>query len=138
MTPTVSDAILSGNRQVTDATPDVAEAELSMGAQSEENRDAWDRFIDDTLVEWGRNISILEDENFEPPSAEIINLACTVALDLRDAGGTPPTRIVPDGDGGISFERVDGTSFVSLDIYSDQSIEFLEFDDCRLVSREIL
>ncbi len=145
MTPTAStkmpptgDTLLSSERQVIHETSDVREGELSEKAQDEKNKEAWQRFIDYTLVEWGKNISDLEDENFEPPNIDIINLACTVATELQDKGWLPPTRIVPDGEGGISFEHADGTYFVSLNIYSDRSIEMIGFDDCRLDFREQL
>ena len=145
MTPTASakmpptgDTLLSSELQVIHETSDVREGELSEKAQAEKNKETWQRFMDDTLLEWGRDIADLEDENFEPPSIEIIGLAYTVASKGRDKGWLPPTRIVPDGEGGISFERADGTYFESLNIYSDTSMELLGFDDCRLNFRQQL
>lgn len=83
-------------------------------------------------------MTVLEDEGFVPPNPEVIGLACEVALHLRNEAWDPPTSIVPDGEGGISFERVEGARFASLNIYADQSVELLNFDDCRLRSRRRL
>ena len=101
----------------------------------ENNKNGWQKFIDETLVEWGRNPAVLDDEEFQPPSARVIDLACEVATSLRDGGEVPPTRVVADGEGGVSFERVDGQTSVSLNIHPDATIEMLTFDDCRLRSR---
>ena len=46
-----------------------------------------------------------------------------------------PLRVVPDGEGGISFERRDEIRFQSLDVLQDGSIELHTFRDCRLVSK---
>lgn len=136
--PTDSPAVLSGPRREVFPTANVREAELSEGLEAERNKAAWNRFIDGTLVEWGRDVAVLKDEGFIPPSLDVVNLACQVAMSLRDAGCAPPTKIVPDGEGGISFERVVGRVSASLRIYADQTGEFLLFDDCRLTERHRL
>jgi len=130
-----SAAVLSGEPLTVFETASVVEPELKESEQTEKNRECWDKFIYGTLIEWGRNVSALEDEGFIPPGLEIINLACQTALAMRDQGFPPPTRIVPDGEGGISFERVVGTHSDSLNIYADRTIELLSFDDCRLSAR---
>ena len=78
--------------------------------------------IDDYLIEWG-------------PSEAIIRLAGQIAMVLRDNGAAAPLRVVPDGEGGISFERRSGDWFESLDILEGGSIELTTFKDCRLHSR---
>jgi hypothetical protein len=132
---TVGDAILFEEHRLSGDMPSVCEIELSGKEQVEKNRAAWEKFFDDTLIEWGRDTAALEDEGFIPPSIEAVNQACKVVRDCQDAGWPPPTKIVPDGEGGISFERTDGTLFESLNIYADQSMELLTFNDCRLCSR---
>ena len=98
----------------------------------------WEKVIDNYLVEWGADPSVLVDEEFVPPSKEIIGLAYQWAKDRCEAGWSPPLRVVPDGEGGISFENQVGSRFQSLNIRADKTVELLTFDDCRLVAREKL
>jgi len=133
-----SAAVLSGERMPVFPTASVREAELVQREQTERNRQAWDRFIDGSLVEWGRDASALEDEGFVPPSLEVVSLASHTAMALRDQGLAPPTRVVPDGEGGISFERVEGIYSVSLNVHADLTLELLSFDNCRLSARHRL
>ncbi len=133
-----SAAVLSGKPMPVFVTPDLREYELSEKKQGEKNKKGWDGFIDSPLVEWGRDTTALEDEDFVPPNPDVINLACKVAMSFRDEGIVAPTRVVPDGEGGISFERVEDKISESLNIYADKSIELLTFDDCRLRDRRRL
>lgn len=136
--PTDSAAVLSGERRPVFATASVREPELNEKEQADRTRKAWSKFIDGNLVEWGRNPSALEDEDFFPPGRDVIKLACEWALYFRDEGCAPPTMVVPDGEGGISFERVDGEASESLNIYADQTVELLVFNNCRLCGRHRL
>lgn len=136
--PTDSAAVLSGDPLPIFVSANVGDAELIEGELVQRNREAWDGFIDTDLVEWGRNPQEMEDEDFDPPNAEVVYLACRVAMSLRDEGIDPPTRVVPDGEGGISFERVEGEFSASLNIYADGTSELLTFDDCRLRGRRRL
>ena len=131
-----SAAILSGKRSPVFATASVRQADLTESQQAGRHKDVWDTFIFGKLVEWGRNPSVLEDDDFVPPDLDVINLACDAAMQLRDMGAIPPTMVAPDGEGGTSFEYVEGKSSVSLNIYADLTVECLTFDDCRLIRRE--
>lgn len=111
---------------------------LASGSADEDRKLGWQTIIDDCLVEWGKNPSGLADEDLVPPSVEIIDLACKAAMEFRDQAVPPPLRVVPDGEGGISFEFRCGSCFMSLNILSDRSAELLTFRDCRLVSRRRL
>ena len=136
---TDSAAVLAGERVPVFATASVREPELVVREQAEKDRQAWERLIDGRLVEWGRDASPLEDEEgFTPPGLEVVSLACHIAMLLRDEGLAPPTRVVPDGEGGISFERIEGRSSVSLNVYADLTVELLSFDDCHLCARHRL
>jgi len=135
---TDSAAVLSGEQVPVFSTASVREGDLVRREQMERNRRGWDGFIDRCLVEWGRDPGALADEGFAPPNLKAIDLACAIALALKDEGLAPPTRIVPDGEGGLCFEHVDGDWFVSLNIYADLTVELLDFNDCRLLTRRRL
>ncbi|NLF32408.1 MAG: hypothetical protein GX591_16150 [Planctomycetes bacterium] len=133
-----SSVALSGERRLVFAEPHVREAELVKRERAEENRAAWDSFIDRCLVEWGRNSQALQDDDFIPPDTDVIQLACEIALGMRDEGVAPPTMVVPDGEGGVSFERIEGNVSASLNIHADSTVELLVFEDCRLSQRRHL
>jgi len=135
---TDSAAVLSGQRRVVYPTASVRDPELIDSAATGANRAMWDRMIDSTLIEWVRGTAAMEDDGFVPPTPEVISRACEVAMALRDQGWVAPTRIVPDGEGGIAFEHIDGDSSVSLSIHADESVEILTFEDCRLSGRRHL
>lgn len=101
-------------------------------------RAIWDDLIDNKLIEWGRNPSALEDDDFVSPTSEVINEACALALEMRNANCPPPLRICPDGDGGICFERKVGKWFESLELSVDGKVELSTFYDCNLVRRQRL
>ena len=97
--------------------------------------DGWQQVIDEYLAPWILDPTSLEEEDLEPPSLEILRLACRVARCLQDKGWDPPLRVVPDGEGGLVFERDAGACFQTLSILSSGLGELMTFDDCRLVSR---
>lgn len=103
-------------------------------------KEGWQCLIDYFLVEWGKDPLQLEDqeEGIVAPSRRAIQIACNLARFMRDEEEPAPTRVVPDGDGGISFERHDADLFFSLDIHADLTVELVTFRDCQLVSRRRL
>lgn len=118
------------SRELIDAVTTAGASEQSL-ASSEANREGWQRLIDDYLIEWGRDPSQLADEDLIPPSEDMIRYASRIAIALRNAGWPPPLRVVPDGEGGITFERRTGDVFESLEILANETIELSTFKDCR-------
>ena len=108
--------------------------------EADAHREGWQRIIDEYLVEWGRNPAFLNDDEIVAPSLSVISYACQIAVDLRDAEPPPPSpsRAVPDGEGGIAFERRVGDCFQSLEIREDRTIELVTFRNCKIVSRVML
>lgn len=98
----------------------------------------WHVLIDDQLIEWGRDPSQLEDEDIQPPSMDTIHRAIWLATVLSKADVPAPTRIVPDADGGIVFERHEGSVFESIRLSADGGAEYCAFKNSRLVKRERL
>lgn len=104
----------------------------------EENRSGWQDVIDRYLVEWGRTMADLEDDGLIPPTRQAIDLASHLAMLFRDRGTPPPMRVVPNGDGGICFERWHGECFQTIEIRADMSVELITYKDAQLVSRHRL
>ncbi|MCO6043300.1 hypothetical protein NG895_05220 [Aeoliella sp. ICT_H6.2] len=99
-------------------------------------RHLWQIAIEQTLDLWLKNPDALEDDGIDAPDATTIRLAFDYAETLRDRGLLPPTCIVPDGSGGIVFERRQGNESEVVHIWDDGSVEFQQFDGAKLVCRE--
>jgi hypothetical protein len=80
-------------------------------------RDAWEEVVDRRLVEWGRDPSLLEEDDLIPPTREAVQSAVKIVRILQQRYLPPPRRVVPDGDGGIVMER-----------WSDHASESIEVD----------
>ncbi|MEQ9410944.1 MAG: hypothetical protein RIK87_24750 [Fuerstiella sp.] len=102
------------------------------------NRDLWQKFISEKLVEWGANPEYFDDEDVEPPRPPIIALALRYAKQLRDTDELPPHRVVPDGSGGIIFERRNGGESLKLHFWDDGTVEQIIMDGTQVVARERL
>ena len=110
-----------------------SDAELTSVVSPE--RSLWAHVIDNQLVEWGKDPDALADDGLVPPSKAIIHSACRLAMYLRDKGWPGPLRVVPDGEGGITFERRADTCFETLTLHADSTIELLTFVNYELESR---
>jgi len=99
------------------------------------NSDAWQRIIDNTLAEWERNPSEMQDAGIEPPSDETICHAIVFARQLRDQGLPAPTNVVPDPNGGIVFQHQELGGSEEYHFWDDGVVEYLCFEGPRLVER---
>jgi len=95
----------------------------------------WDHFIDKTLIEWGRDPDHFADEDFDPPSNEIIRFATRTACLYRDAGFPAPDRVVPDADGGIVFEIRRATLSEKIHIWNDGTVEYFCLSGAKVIER---
>ena len=109
--------------QRTVATRAATEDELASAEKHEGFRREWDDIIDRTLVEWGRDPTALEEDELIPPTPQSVQLA------------TPPTRVVPDGDGGIVLERWSGNQTESFEISAYGRVECVVWVDRSVVQR---
>lgn len=100
------------------------------------NRATWDKLIDHSLIEWGRDPSQIDDGESPTPSRKTIQTAFQLAVVLRDAEWSVPTRIVPDVHAGIVFERVGKSIFESIHIFANGEIEYRRFKNGHLERRE--
>jgi hypothetical protein len=105
-------------------------------AKISERQNAWQRLIDEKLIEWGRHPEQFEDEDgYKAPSADNLVRATEFVLFCRDHDVAPARRVAPDGEGGLVFEWYDGTVKTYVEIHADGSKEYLMFDDCKLIGR---
>lgn len=96
---------------------------------------AWQNIIDEKLIEWGRDPKRLEEPELIEPSRAAIDRAIRIALRLRDEDAPPPTRVVPDGDGGIVLERWNDRLTVSIEIDREGRIEIVRCRDRQVIDR---
>ncbi len=101
-----------------------------------QRREAWQGCIDDHLLEWGRDPSFLEDDGFEPPTGVSVRQAIRVAQEAAANGLPSPLRVLPDGEGGIVFERRQGTTFETISIDADGAVVLAAYRDCKLLGRQ--
>ena len=98
----------------------------------------WDAMISQ-LLQWSDDPAEAgDDDGFDPPSYTAIGQALELARAWRDAEMVPPLRVLPDGEGGIAFERREGPSFKSLRVSADGTVELLAFENSRLISHDQL
>jgi hypothetical protein len=101
----------------------------------EEFQAIWQSAIDRTLKCWLNNPTMLEDDDIEIPTKTTIRLALDYAEDFCGQELPPPSRIVPDGSGGIVFERRIGNEAEIVHFWDDGAIEYQQFDGSTLVRR---
>jgi len=101
-------------------------------------REAWQRLIDERLLEWLSRPTQLDEDGFDAPTATIIRLSLDLAERFCEEGFPPPDSIVPDPNGGIAFERREGHVSEVLHVWDDGSVEYMRFHGTQLVERQPL
>ena len=101
-----------------------------------ESRAAWQDSIDNKLIEWGRSPGRIEEEDLEMPSSAAVRRASELATYLRDIGAPHPRLVVPNGEGGIVFERSAGRVFETIEFHSNGTMEVAYFEDHQLLHRQ--
>jgi hypothetical protein len=104
--------------------------------RNDHSREAWQRLIDFTLIEWGRDPGQLDDDGIVPPPMSAIQLAISLAKELSRRGLPAATRVVPDAHGGIVFEREGKDTLETIRISADGDAEYCVFRGSRLDHRE--
>jgi hypothetical protein len=105
---------------------------------------SWDA-LEERLVRWAYAPEALRDEGFEPPKASVIAAARHFLAQLRQHIAERPdeqdllafSRVSPDGDGGLAFERNRGDQSLIVEFTPDGA-EALIFQGGNLVHRRSL
>lgn len=100
--------------------------------EAKENVDLWKDVIEEKLVDWGRQRTVCDEEGFILPSSIAVDTAIEIARTLQGKH-SPPTRVVPNGEGGIIFEKEVNSRFTAIEVFEAGSFELRSFLDCRLI-----
>lgn len=100
----------------------------------------WQKVIDSHLRNWWHGIPGLEDEGLVSPTPNVIRAAINIARSLLEQALDPPSRVLPNGEGGIIFERYDRRGqdqiYETIEIFENLEIELSLYRNSRLISRE--
>lgn len=95
----------------------------------------------DRLANWREVAGQRDDDGQLMPSLSAITVSSRLLSQFRDPEKFegPPSRMVPDGDGGIVFEyRLEPNSIATFEIDSCGRCEFIEIENRRIVMRKQL
>ena len=82
--------------------------------------------VDAQLSDWALDPASSVDYDAVPPSLEVIRLARSLVPELRQAQWPAPAMVVPDLDGGISFEFHTGGLYEDLEILKSGEVWLTE------------
>ena len=88
-----------------------------------------------TLESWATNTALTIDEEHDTPSPVVLDAAADLACWMALSTFEPPMRVLITVDGGISFERRDGTNYSVFEVDESCSIEFKHYIDSSLCSK---
>jgi len=91
--------------------------------------------IGDLLRKWMRDPRAAIDDDYQAPTPLAIQRGLAWVGIWRDASSPTPTRMSPDGEGGVSFEWRRGQDFVEFLIEGSGLAELRVFSRCRLLRR---
>jgi len=119
------------------AAPDAAvtTALVYQRSLAEQNSSSWQKVIDEELLNWCvQGLPDLE-EDLQPPTHDALAAAILVADKMRTVGAPPPSRVVPNGEGGIIFERFvyPQQIYQAFEIFKDLTTELRTYKDSKLV-----
>jgi hypothetical protein len=89
-----------------------------------------------TLMEWGRDLTAIQDARIEPLSGDTICHAIFFASQLRNLELPPPMSVVLALNGGIVFQRQDKEVLEVYFFWNDRVVQYQRFQGRRLVERQ--
>lgn len=113
--------------------PAAREAPEPLVGKKEETTD-WLR-VESLLNEWCRKEPRRDEDGVEWPVPAVAEVAVQVACLLEQRGLQPPTRFVPNAEGGVVFEFQHERQLQTIEVEADGSVELCRFEDAKLVDR---
>lgn len=98
--------------------------------------DPW-REIEASLRRFKRDAKAFEEEGDIPPTASALGTAFHLLNELKERNA-PPTRVAPDRDGGLIFERRQDRSYESFEIDHVGNIELVVVKDGKVTKRQAI
>ena len=122
------------------STTAAIEETMSGSAESEKNCAAgWQTIVNDLLTWWVNGTPDISDEDLEPPTKAAIDLAIKIATSLsHEKNVAPPLRVVPNGEGGLIFERWADRVFERFELRRELTLEYAVFKNNALIHRELI
>ncbi len=105
--------------------------QMSAEVDQDEFDPGWASVVD-LLMKWYQDPKQLEDEGLLPISIDRIADAINLAAALRKARKPAPSLVLPNTEGGISFELRRGAIFEEFEIDACGACEFRAFKDGHL------
>ena len=97
-------------------------------------QDEWDRAIARMRC-WEADPLALQDGDVEAPSRQTVQLALVLAIQGRELGMPPPTRVMPNGEAGVALEWTLGAFRNLWEITDRQRLEMRRFEGTRCTSK---
>ena len=98
----------------------------------------WEWWIDHRLLRWWESPSALEDDGLKAPARTVLDTAIQQSSTWRDNGVPAPSSVVPDGDGGITFEWRNGGFLSRVEILETLEVDLYIIRDGKLVQQHRL
>lgn len=123
--------------------PNVLSTAAATGQSSEtqqitvdDHREVWVTLINQTLIEWGRNLSEFVADGLAPIGKPALQLACRFSVGSKKDGDKPPSRILPTVDGGVVFvwDFPAEKGEIELQFNVDGSAELTGFKQGKVIS----
>lgn len=120
-------------------SPYITEIDFLGESQPEVNRKtkSWQELTSEFITEVRMGLTGLEDVT--SPTPTVLEGAMKIAAILDHQEIPPPLKILPNGEGGLVFERIDKAGkdedYEVLEIFDDLNAELRIFRNCKLVAR---
>lgn len=115
--------------------PTHAANNLFLSVPGRRTETAW-QLILDRFIDWGRSPGEIDEDGWESPSLAALEAAYKLLGRLRDQDAPPPRAVVPNGEGGIIFERGTALEAEAFEIDASGSAEYRRFVGDRLLHRQ--
>ncbi len=130
--------ILGGSHQplfLVDHADSLAEKHLVEHQQEASAAQGWESIIKE-LRKWLFNPDLVDIEDADPPSRQIISKAIELAQEFKQKEFSAPLRVLPDLEGGIVFERREGDYYETVTLNADIEVEIERYEKSVLISSD--